>query len=449
MRGGVRNEGERNEGTSLCQWGRPRYLGRGRLAGRAGSAVLTGVPGDREVAHARGKEGKGIALGLRVVKVVGGTGRRGSVVGRLKGGLSGAAVERAGRVGARSRSEVGVQGRIGSCAASDTARQGVGARGATKVLAVAAATSAERGGSRGEGSRAGRACHGVGTHAVAGVVVHGRRVARIGNHSCASTACTAAQTADVLGKVVVATDLITALPVTGAEGNNTATAHATTSMAHVAVVATVVRRGHHGGRTVVVSVATAHVALRTGVHGRERAAEASRSALEVGETTRGTSPIARTGSVLARRERGQDLGGTVKDSTRRGRDLDGLLVKGASIHAQALGSLEMLLVLPWQEQWLGTYLFVRGEDGKASARGLVLLGSAQRPKGNGSAAKLGEPALQLRLGGVMGKTRHVKHLAALRQEGTNIGASVHGAGENIRVLVGRLRLADESFEHAC
>lgn len=86
---------------------------------------------------------------------------------------------------------------------------------------------------------------------------------------------------------------------------------------------------------------------------------------------------------------------------------------------------------------LTTYLFVGREHSEPGAGGLVLLRSAQRPKGNGAATKLGEPALKLGLGRVVGKTRHVEHLAALRQKGPHIGTSVHGAREDVGVLVSR------------
>lgn len=86
------------------------------------------------------------------------------------------------------------------------------------------------------------------------------------------------------------------------------------------------------------------------------------------------------------------------------------------------------------------------EYGKARAGGLVLLGRANGPEGNGTAAKLGEPALKLRLSRIVWEARHVEHLAAFRQEGADIGTGVHRTREHVRMLVGRLRLADESPE---
>lgn len=95
-----------------------------------------------------------------------------------------------------------------------------------------------------------------------------------------------------------------------------------------------------------------------------------------------------------------------------------------------------------------TYLFVRGKDGKAGAGRLVLLGGSQSPKGNGATAELGEPALELRLGGVVGKARHVQNLASLREKGADVGSGIHRASQDIRVLLGRLRLANKAAEDA-
>lgn len=88
------------------------------------------------------------------------------------------------------------------------------------------------------------------------------------------------------------------------------------------------------------------------------------------------------------------------------------------------------------------------ENGEAGARGLVLVRSAQRPEGNWAAAELREPALELRLRGVVGQAGHVQDLAALRQESPHISTSIHGTGEHIGVLVGRLGLVDQSAQDA-
>lgn len=91
---------------------------------------------------------------------------------------------------------------------------------------------------------------------------------------------------------------------------------------------------------------------------------------------------------------------------------------------------------------------MRRENGKASARRLVLVRGAERPESNGPSAKLREPALQLGLRRVMRKTAHVEDLAALRQEGANICPGIHWAGEDVRVLVRWLRLADKTPKDA-
>src|SRR6478609_2545591 len=88
------------------------------------------------------------------------------------------------------------------------------------------------------------------------------------------------------------------------------------------------------------------------------------------------------------------------------------------------------------------------EYGKSSAGGLVLFRSSKSPEGNGSAAKLGEPALKFGLGCIVGETRHVENLAPLGKESSNIGSSIHRSGQNIRVLLGRLGLSDQTTENS-
>lgn len=90
------------------------------------------------------------------------------------------------------------------------------------------------------------------------------------------------------------------------------------------------------------------------------------------------------------------------------------------------------------------YLFVGRKDGKAGARRLVLLRGSQSPKCNGTATKLGEPALELGLGGIVGQAGHVKNFTSLRQESTNIGSGVHWTGQDIGVLLGGLGLANQT-----
>jgi hypothetical protein len=64
---------------------------------------------------------------------------------------------------------------------------------------------------------------------------------------------------------VIATDLVAALPVTCTERHSTAAAHATATVAHVAVVSAMVRRlaTHHLGWTVAAAVAITAGATRT------------------------------------------------------------------------------------------------------------------------------------------------------------------------------------------
>lgn len=89
-----------------------------------------------------------------------------------------------------------------------------------------------------------------------------------------------------------------------------------------------------------------------------------------------------------------------------------------------------------------------GEDGEAGTSRLVLFRCAESPESNWATAKLGEPALKLRLGCIMRQTRHVKDLAALRQESTDVSPSVHGPGEHIGVSLARLRLTDQPAKNS-
>lgn len=95
------------------------------------------------------------------------------------------------------------------------------------------------------------------------------------------------------------------------------------------------------------------------------------------------------------------------------------------------------------------YLFMGGEDCETGASRLVLIGSAKRPKGNWATAELGEPALQLGLGGVMRKSAHVEYFAALRQERSNVSSGVHWFSEYVWMILRGLGFADETSEYAC
>jgi len=94
-----------------------------------------------------------------------------------------------------------------------------------------------------------------------------------------------------------------------------------------------------------------------------------------------------------------------------------------------------------------TYLLVGREYRKAGARRLVLVRSPESPKGNWSATELSEPALQFRLGRIMGQAAKMKDLAPLGKKGSDIGMGVHRTGENLGVLVRRLRFADQAPKH--
>lgn len=258
-------------------------------------------------------------------------------------------------MGARGRTtDVGVEGRWVRCGSTANAGgKGIGAGRSAKVLTITATSSAERTSSRCVGTGTGSAANRVRAHAVVGTAVHGRWVARVGDNSGTSTAGTTSQTADVLGKVVVSADLVTALPITSSERDDTAAAHTTSAMTThatmVMVVTAVVRGRHHRRSTVAVAGVTAtatastiasHLTLRaTSTDSWERTAEASSSPLEIRKATRGASPITRTRAVLARREGRQDLCGSIENSAGRRGDLDGLLVQSTSVHTEALGSL--------------------------------------------------------------------------------------------------------------
>jgi hypothetical protein len=178
------------------------------------------------------------------------------------------------------------------------------ARGATKVLVVTA----------GSGSSSHRAL----AHAVLRRIVHRRGVSGISDNRGSSTARTATETADILGEVMEAAHLVATLPVISAEMHDT-TANYAPTVAHGPVVATMGRRRHHSRRTIAtisISVA-ANLINGTSTSSWEGASEACSSALEVGEATRGTSPVTRAAPVLAGRERSQDVLSAVEDAARR------------------------------------------------------------------------------------------------------------------------------------
>lgn len=90
---------------------------------------------------------------------------------------------------------------------------------------------------------------------------------------------------------------------------------------------------------------------------------------------------------------------------------------------------------------------MRRKNSETSAGRLVLVRGSQSPESDGTSTKLGEPALQFRLSGVVRQTAQVKDLATLSKEGPDIGVSIHGASENLGVLVRWLGLADQAPQH--
>jgi hypothetical protein len=200
-------------------------------------------------------------------------------------------------------------GRIG--ASSTHARgQGIRARRTTVLLSWEATTAITR---RTIGTSARTSAHGRRAHAEARGSIHGRRECRIGDDGGTCTASTTAKTGRVLRKVVVSTAVLTALPVSSTERNNTSTSTHMSTAHSVAVTVTVthvvLRRAHHAWVASVSVAAIGHgvTAWRALLHGRERASETSGTALEVGETTRGAVPVTRARPVLAGRERCDDV----------------------------------------------------------------------------------------------------------------------------------------------
>lgn len=166
-------------------------------------------------------------------------------------------------------------------------------------------------------------------HAVLRRIVHGRGIARVSNDGGTSSAGSAAKTAHILGKVVVAAHLVAAFPIASPERHHATSAHATTAMSHGSVMSTMRRRGHDGRGAVTTSVATVasrDVVTRAGAGGGEGASETSSSALEVREAARRACPIARSGPVLAWGEGSKNVLSTIQNATGRGRNFNGLFI---------------------------------------------------------------------------------------------------------------------------
>lgn len=283
----------------------------GRLARGRGTAVLTGVlVAHRQATDARREESEGVVLGLRVEVVAGTSGCR-AVACRLERRLSRTAVEGASRVSSRRGSKVSIQRRIRRGTAAETRRESVGARRTTEVLAISGAGTEATSG-RAERTRPGVTAHGTLAHGIRGRRVHGRGIAGISNHSSTSTAGTAAEAANVLCKVVVAADLIAALPVASTERNNARATHA--AVATMGMMGHVGRGRQHGRRGVAIAIT--HLARGASGNSRERATEAGSTSLEVGKAAGRACPVTRARPVLARREGSENLGRPVQDSAR-------------------------------------------------------------------------------------------------------------------------------------
>jgi hypothetical protein len=200
-----------------------------------------------------------------------------------------------------------------------TGRQSVRAR-RSAVLLRGVSTS-ETGGTIRSSTRS--TTHGGRTHAEARGSVHWGREGGVGNDSSSSTASTATQTSSVLGKVVVSTTVLAALPVTSSERNHASSAaHVSTThtMTVTAVTHVVLRRSHHARVTIAGTVSCVTHTITSGrtlLHRGEGAAETSSTTLEVGEATGRAVPVTRAGAVLARREWRDDVGSAVNDATGR------------------------------------------------------------------------------------------------------------------------------------
>ena len=95
-----------------------------------------------------------------------------------------------------------------------------------------------------------------------------------------------------------------------------------------------------------------------------------------------------------------------------------------------------------------TNLFMGRKHRETRPGWLVLIRRPQCPEGDRSTTKLSEPRFEFRLGSVMRKAVHVEHLATLFQESIDIGTSIHGASQDLRVLTRRQCLPDETSQHS-
>jgi hypothetical protein len=111
----------------------------------------------------------------------------------------------------------------------------------------------------------------------------------------------------------------------------------TSMMAAMMATVTTSIHGTAIGRTTVAEVLT--VWIDAGASSRERTTEAGGSALEIREAAWRAIPVARSRTILRRREGREDLGGSIQDTAGRRWDFDGFLVESATVHAEWLCSL--------------------------------------------------------------------------------------------------------------
>ena len=325
--------------TRLVGWGVA-------LVGWCRRAVLARITAHVQAADSRGEECKWVTLALVVVEVATWASRSWAVGSRLESGLSGTAIERAGRVSTAAwatESEVACsKAWVWAGGSTEAGWQSIGALWSAILLATVSASTSVLGAGR-KGGWAGSTGHRSWTHSVtAGAGIHRRWESSLSNNNGSTAASTATKAADVLGKVVVTTALGSTLPVTSAEWNNATSAHSAATMAtsHTSVVVVAHVWWHHALWTIAVAATvTPHGVAIWSAHSWERAAEARSATLEVGESAGWAGPVSWTWAVLGWWERSQDLGSTVKNTAGRWRDLDGLLVERPAVHAERLGSL--------------------------------------------------------------------------------------------------------------
>jgi hypothetical protein len=246
-----------------------------RRLGRVG-AIAAGIIRDTEAAETTAQESERVGSGLLASVHAATIGERGVVLTSRESSLSTAVEATRGHAGVVTvgRAHSGV----GRGTSTKAGGESVGRLRTAVALSRVVSGRVEATLLRSIGSRTRSAGHRLRAHAEALRSVALLEVG-IGHQGCACTGSTTAKTADVLGKVVVVAALGTASPVTSAERyvSRTTTAHATA--AHVMVTHVVSRRTHHAR----VAVAVAVHRVRSCGHSRERAAEASGAALEVGE----------------------------------------------------------------------------------------------------------------------------------------------------------------------